>query len=280
MNYQQVLSNAANILKNSSISNPKLDCEVLLSNVLKINREEMLVSLNNKINQEDLFNFNKLIYRRKKNEPVAHIIGYKEFWNNKFKVNSDVLIPRPDTEIIVEEVIKSTQINNSLNILDIGTGTGCLILSILNERSKFYGTGIDISKKAINIAKYNANMQQIKNRVKFINSSIDKFYVGKYDLIISNPPYIKSCDIKKLDKDVSLYEPEIALNGGYDGYSKIREIICKSSVLIKKNGKLFLEIGYNQKSEVIRILNYNKFYINKVVKDLGDKNRCIISTKI
>ena len=122
MNYQQVLSNAANILKNSSISNPKLDCEVLLSNVLKINREEMLVSLNNKINQEDLFNFNKLIYRRKKNEPVAHIIGYKEFWNNKFKVNSDVLIPRPDTEIIVEEVIKSTQIANILCVVSISSG--------------------------------------------------------------------------------------------------------------------------------------------------------------
>ena len=280
MNYQQALTNATNILKRASITNPKLDCEVLLSNVLKINREKILIGLNNKINHKDLLNFNKLIYRRKKNEPVAYIIGYKEFWNNKFKVNPNVLIPRPDTEIIVEEVIKSTQINSSLNILDIGTGTGCLILSILNERSKFYGTGIDISKKAINIAKHNAKMQQIKNRIKFVNSSIDKFSVGKYDLIISNPPYIKSCDIKNLDKDVGIYEPEIALNGGYDGYSKIREIICKSSILIKKNGKLFLEIGYNQKHEVIRILNYNKYYINKVVKDLGNNNRCIISTKI
>ena len=280
MNYEQVLSNATKILKNASIVSSKLDCELLLSNVLKIKRENMLVDLNKEINHQDFINFNKLINRRKKNEPVAYIVGYKEFWNKQYKVNSDVLIPRPDTEILVEEVIKSIQINSSLNILDIGTGTGCVILSVLNERKKCYGIGLDISKKAINIAKHNAKIQQIKNRIKFINSSIDKFHIGKYDLIISNPPYIKTGDIKNLDKGVSFYEPEVALNGGQDGYSKIREVVYKSSVLIKKKGKLFLEIGYNQKNEVIRILNYNKFYINKIVKDLGKNNRCIISTKI
>ena len=280
MNYEQVLTNATKILKNASIVSSKLDCELLLSNVLKIKRENMLVDLNKEINHQDFINFNKLINRRKKNEPVAYIVGYKEFWNKQYKVNSDVLIPRPDTEILVEEVIKSIQINSSLNILDIGTGTGCVLLSVLNERKKCYGIGLDISKKAINIAKHNAKIQQIKNRIKFINSSIDKFYVGKYDLIISNPPYIKTGHIKNLDKGVSFYEPEVALNGGQDGYSKIREVVYKSSVLIKKKGKLFLEIGYNQKNEVIRILNYNKFYINKIVKDLGKNNRCIISTKI
>jgi len=280
MNYEQVLINSSKILKKASIVSSQLDCEVLLSNVLKISRENMLVDLNKKINHRDFINFNKLINRRKKNEPVAYIVGYKEFWNKQYKVNSDVLIPRPDTEILVEEVIKSIQINSSLNILDIGTGTGCVLLSVLNERKKCYGIGLDVSKKAINIAKHNAKIQQMKNRIKFINSSIDKFYVGKYDLIISNPPYIKSGDIKNLDKNVGFYEPEIALNGGYDGYSKFREIVYKSSVLIKKKGKLFLEIGYNQKNEVIRILNCNKFYINKVVKDLGKNNRCIISTKI
>ena len=146
---------------------------------------------------------------------IYFIVGYILFWNKKFKVNSDVLIPRPDTEILVEEVIKFIQINSSFNILDIGTGTGCVLLSVLNERKKCYGIGLDISKKAINIAKHNAKIQQIKNRIKFINSSIDKFYVGKYDLIISNPPYIKSGDIKNLDKDVGFYEPGIALNGGF-----------------------------------------------------------------
>ena len=211
---------------------------------------------------------------------MAYIVGHKEFWNKKFKVNYNVLIPRPDTEILVQEAIKFIKMNSSINILDIGTGTGCVLLSVLNERKNCYGTGIDISKKAINIAKHNAKIQQIKNRIKFINSSIDKFYVGKYDLIISNPPYIKSSDIKYLGKDVGFYEPRIALNGGCDGYSRIKEIINKSSILIKKKGKLFLEIGYNQRNEVVKILNNNSFYINKVVKDLGKKNRCIISTKI
>ena len=280
MNYEQVLANATKILKSASIKSSKLDCEILLSNVLKINREKMLVNLNKKINHQDFINFNKLINRRVKNEPVAYIVGYKEFWNKKFKVNSDVLIPRPDTEILVEEVIKLIKINSSLNILDIGTGTGCVILSVLNERKKCYGIGLDISKKAINIAKHNAKIQQLKNRIKFINSSIDKFCVGKYDLIVSNPPYIKSGDIRNLDRSVSFYEPKTALNGGYDGYSKIREIIYRSSALVKEKGKLFLEIGYNQKSEVVRILNCNKFYVNEVVKDLGKNNRCIISTKI
>ena len=239
MNYEQVLANATKILKSASIKSSKLDCEVLLSNVLKINREKLLVNLNKKINHQDYINFNKLINRRAKNEPVAYIVGYKEFWNKKFKVNSDVLIPRPDTEILVEEVIKLIKINSSLNILDIGTGTGCVILSVLNERKKCYGIGLDISKKAINIAKHNAKIQQLRNRIKFINSSIDKFYVGKYDLIISNPPYIKSGDIRNLVKDVSFYEPEAALNGGYDGYSRIREIIYRSSALIKKKVNCF-----------------------------------------
>ena len=280
MNYDEVLTNATKILKKASIASSKLDCEILLSNVLKINRENLLIDLNKRINNKELIKFNKLINRRKKKEPVAYIVGHKEFWNKKFKVNCNVLIPRPDTEILVEEVIKIIKINSSINILDIGTGTGCVLLSVLHERKKCYGTGIDISKKAINIAKHNAKIQQIKNRIKFINSSIDKFYVGKYDLIISNPPYIKSSDIKYLGKDVGFYEPRIALNGGCDGYSRIKEIINKSSILIKKKGKLFLEIGYNQRNEVVKILNNNSFYINKVVKDLGKKNRCIISTKI
>ena len=279
MNYEQALANATIILKSASIKSSKLDCEILLSNVLKINREKMLVNLNKKINHQDFINFNKLINRRVKNEPVAYIVGYKEFWNKKFKVNSDVLIPRPDTEILVEEVIKFTKINSSLNILDIGTGTGCVLLSVLNERKKCYGTGLDISKKAIIVAKHNAKIQQLENRIRFINSNIDKFCNGKYDIIISNPPYIKTLSIKKLDDDVRLYEPKLALDGGYDGFFQIREVIKKSSILIKKKGKLFLEIGFNQVNETNKLLLDNKFYVNKIVKDLGKKNRCIISTK-
>ena len=280
MNIQSAIIKGANILKDKNINSAKLDSEILLASVIDKDRKYLILNNDQIIKEKNLKHFQKLINKRSFGEPIAYLTNKKHFWNYKFFVTKDTLIPRPDTEILVEEVIKSIQINSSLNILDIGTGTGCVLLSVLNERKKCYGIGLDISKKAINIAKHNAKIQQIKNRIKFINSGIDKFYVGKYDLIISNPPYIKTGDIKNLDKDVSFYEPRIALNGGQDGYSKIREVVYRSYFLIKKKGKLFLEIGYNQKNEVIRILNCNKFYINKVVKDLGKKNRCIISTKI
>ena len=280
MNYQTVLSEATRILKGKLIKNPKLDSEILLSNTLNIEREKLLINLNQEINNEDLKNFNNLIKRRKKKEPIAYIIGYKEFWKKKFKVNNNVLIPRPDTEHIVEEVLKFIPNNLSMNILDIGTGSGCIILSILCERNKCYGVALDISKKALNVAKYNAKIQHIKNRIKFVNSDIDKFKLGTYDVIVSNPPYIKNYEIDYLEEDIKFFEPKIALNGGIDGYSKIKSIINRCTILIKKNGKLFLEVGNDQMNQTTRILNNKGFFINKIVKDLAKNNRCIISTKI
>ena len=280
MNYNTVLNEASKILKVYSIKSPKLDSEIILANVLKLSREQLLLNLNEKISSKDFKFFKKSIKRRKKKEPVAYIIGHKEFWKEKFKVNSNVLIPRPDTEIIVEEVLKTIPLKSSKNILDIGTGSGCIILSILRDRNKCYANALDISIKALKVAKHNAKIQQLENRIRFINSNIDKFCNGKYDIIISNPPYIKSLSIKKLDDDVRLYEPKLALDGGNDGFFQIREVIKKSSILIKKKGKLFLEIGFNQVNETNKLLLNNKFYVNKIVKDLGKKNRCIISTKI
>ena len=280
MNYQTVLLEAEKKLKKKFIKSSKLDSEILLSRVLKIQREKMLVNLSNKISKKKLSHFNKFIDRRKKNEPIAYIVGHKEFWKSKFKVNNDVLIPRPDTEHLVEEAIKFIPKYRSINILDIGTGSGCIILSILKERKKCYGVALDISKKALNIAKSNAKIQQIENRIKFVNSDIDKFSLGKYDLILSNPPYIRNFDIKYLDKDISFYEPKIALEGGFDGYSIIKTVIEKSEMLIKRKGKIFLEVGSKQASKVSRFLNEKGFYINKIVKDLSKNNRCIISTKI
>ncbi len=280
MNYQTLLFKSAKILGNQLIENPKLDCEILLSNVLKIEREKLLINLIEEINEKDLNNFNNLIDRRKKKEPIAYIIGYKEFWKKKFKVNINVLIPRPDTEHLVEEVLKFIPNSSSLNILDIGTGSGCIILSILCERNKCYGVALDISKKALNVAKYNAKMQQIKNRIKFVHSDIDKFNLGTYDIIISNPPYIKNYNINCLDEDIRLFEPKIALNGGIDGYSKIKTIINRSGILIKKKGRLFLEVGNDQMNQTTRLLKNRGFFINKIVKDLAKNNRCIISTKI
>ncbi len=279
MNYYRVLLEAEKNLKSIFIKNPRLDSEILLSRSLKISRENILVNLNRKISKKNFNYFKKLIERRKKNEPIAYIVGYKEFWKRKFKVNNDVLIPRPDTELMVEESLRLIPKNCSLNILDIGTGSGCIILSILKERKKCYGVALDISKKALNVAKFNAKMQQIKNRIKFVNSDIDKFNSGKYDVILSNPPYIKNSDIKYLDKDICFFEPKVALKGGFDGYSTIRTVIDKSKILMKKKGKLFLEIGNNQAKYVLQLLKTKGFYINKIVKNLSKNNRCIVSTK-
>jgi len=175
------------------------------------------------LNTDQLTNFKNLIERRKKGEPIAYLINKKEFWNNEFFVNKDVLIPRPDTELIIEEVLKIYSKNMQLQVLDIGTGSGCILLSILKERSNFYGTGIDISKKSINVSKFNAKQLNLNNRVKFFHSSIDNFKIGKYDLIVSNPPYIELLSLKYLEKGVVNFEPKLALSGGFDGFSKIKK---------------------------------------------------------
>ena len=280
MNIENILIEGTNTLKQSGVSNPQLDCEILLSN--SINKDKKYIILNPKqiLNDGQLSDFMSLIEKRKKGEPIAYLINKKEFWNNEFFVNKDVLIPRPDTELIVEEVLKIYSKNTHLQVLDIGTGSGCILLSILKERKYFYGTGIDISKKSINVSKFNAKKLNLENRVKFFHSSVDNFTIGKYDLVVSNPPYIELVSLKYLEKDIINFEPKLALSGGFDGFSKIRKVINKANCLIKKNGKFILEIGFNQKNKVKEILKQEGFYINKAVRDYGNNDRCIISTKI
>ena len=280
MNIENILNEGTNILKQSKIPNPQLDSEILLSDSIKRDKKYIILNPKEFISSVKIEIFKNLIERRKKGEPVAYLIGKKEFWKNKFLVNKDVLIPRPDTELIIEQVIKIYSKSSQLQVLDIGTGSGCILLSILKERPNFYGTGIDISKKSINVSKLNAKQLNLKNRVKFFHSSVDNFKIGKYDLIVSNPPYIELSNLKYLEKDIINFEPKLALSGGFDGFLKIRKVIKKARTLIKKNGKFILEIGFNQKNKVKKILKQESFYINKTIKDYGNNDRCIISTKI
>ena len=279
MNIENSLNEGIDILQKNKIANPQLDSEILLSN--SINRDKKHIILNPKeiLSLEQLGKFKSLIERRKKGEPIAYLINKKEFWKDEFFVNKDVLIPRPDSELIIEQVLKIYSKDVQLQILDIGTGSGCILLSILKERSNFYGTGIDISKKSINVSKFNAKQLNLTNRVKFFHSSVDNFNNGKYDMIVSNPPYIEQLSLKYLENDVVNFEPKLALSGGFDGFSKIRKVINKASILIKKNGKFILEIGFNQKNKVLKILKEEGFYVNKAIKDYGNNDRCIISTK-
>ncbi|MDC6475996.1 peptide chain release factor N(5)-glutamine methyltransferase [Candidatus Pelagibacter sp.] len=280
MNIENILNEGINILQKNKITSPQLDSEILLSNSIKRDKKHIILNPKEVLNSEQLGKFKSLIERRKKGEPIAYLINKKEFWKDEFFVNKDVLIPRPDSEIIIEQVLKIYSKDDHLQVLDIGTGSGCILLSILKERSNFYGTGIDISKKSINVSKFNTKQLNLTNRVKFFHSSVDNFNNGKYDMIVSNPPYIEQLSLKYLEKDVVNFEPKLALSGGFDGFSKIRKVINKASILIKKKGKFILEIGFNQKNKVIKILKEEGFYVNKVIKDYGNNDRCIISTKI
>ena len=247
-----------------------------------LNKDRNYIILNSlqTISDNDLNVYTKLIYKRSFRKPVAQLTNKKFFWNSEFYIDNDILIPRPETELIVENAINITRQKNKLHILDIGIGSGCILISILKDRKNFYGTGIDISNKCLNVSKINALNQNVFNRLKLFKSNVDKFLIGKYDLIVSNPPYINKRDLKYLEKDVGTYEPRLALDGGLDGLSEIRKVVKKSSELIKTKGKFILEIGCDQKNKIIKILKKEGFYINRIQKDLANNDRCIVCTKL
>ena len=280
MRIQTAISKACIELKKNNIKSPLLDSEILMSKAINKSREFIILNLDQEIKKNNHVYFKRLINERSEGKPIAYLTGKKFFWKYEFNINENVLIPRPDTELIIEQVLKIYKNKSSINFLDIGVGSGCIILTILKEKKKFSGIGIDLSQECLKVCKINANNLGVSNRVKLFKSDVDNFTFGKYDLIISNPPYIKKLDLKYLDKDVINFEPKLALNGGLEGLSEIRKVISRSSELIKKKGKLILEIAFDQKQEVKRLLRDKKFYINEVVKDLAKNDRCIISTKI
>ena len=280
MNINLAIIQGASVLKDNLINNPYLDSEILMAKALDKDRKYILINSNRYVDSKDLNSFKELIKKRSLGEPIAYLTNKKFFWDTEFAVSHDTLIPRPDTELIVEKVLELTAQKKIINILEIGIGSGCVLLSILKERKDFYGVGIDISKNCLNISKLNAIKLKVSSKLKLYKSNVDKFSLGKYDLIVSNPPYIKSSDLKYLEKDVVKFEPELALNGGQDGLSEIRKVIKKSSELIKKNGKFVLEIGFDQKNIVINLLKKEGFYINSINKDLAKNDRCIVCTKI
>ena len=280
MNIQNLLKEASYLLKKKNIISANLDSEILLSHIIKKDRKYIFLNLKEELDDKCIRQFKTLIKERSSRKPVSYLVGKKNFWKYEFNVSKDVLIPRPDTELIVDQVLKFTKFKSKQKILDIGVGSGCILLSILCENLDFRGIGIDISKKSIDLCKTNVIKFGLENRVKLFKSNIDNFEYGKYDLIISNPPYIKNKDLKYLEKDVIGFEPKLALNGGFDGVSVVKKVISKSSKLIKKNGKLFLEIAFDQRKVVEKILKKNGFYINRVLRDFAKNERCIISTKL
>ncbi len=278
MDIQSALEKGQLILIDNNIISAKLDSEILMSQAIRKNKKFIILNLHKEIKKRELDYFENLIQERAKRKPIAQIIKKKDFWKYEFIVNSNVLIPRPDTEILIEQALELVKNKDRLQILDIGIGSGCILMSILKEKKNFIGTGIDISKKSLQISKVNGQKLRINNRLRLFKSNIDNFNTGKYDLIVSNPPYIKNSNLKCLEKDIS-FEPKQALDGGLDGLSEIKKVINKSSELIKRSGHFIIEIGFDQKNKVKKILRDKGFYIKKTVKDLSNHDRCIVSIK-
>jgi len=266
----------SNLLKENKIPSHILDSEILLSKTLGKSREEILINLEKKITKKNISIFKTYLQRRSKNEPIAYILEEKEFWSKKFKVSKDTLIPRPETELLIDKLLKIYR-GKKISILDIGTGSGCIIISLLSSLTKSIGIGVDISKNAISVAKNNAFKYKLSNKVKFFNKTIDDVFGKKFDLIVSNPPYIKRKDIKNLSDDIKRYEPRMALDGGNDGLDLIKKVIYKSKNILKIKGLLALEIGNEQIKKVSKILIDNNFRVKHVIKDYKNNVRCVFA---
>ena len=280
MTPNKLIQKGSNFLKLNNVKSYMIDSELILSSVSGKLRENFLVNLDFKLNPIQIKMFNNLINRRALGkEPVAYLLNTKEFWSIKLNVDKDVLIPRPETEILVERLVKHYK-NKQPYILDIGTGSGCIIISLLQELKKSKGIAIDISNKALNIAKKNSKNNNTFNRIKFINSSICQFNNFKFDLIVSNPPYIARHQLKNLSEDIKNFEPKIALDGGNDGLDVIKKVIYKSKAILKTNGLLAIEIGNKQYKQVSQLLKIENFREKHLIKDYQDNIRCIISTFI
>ena len=273
----ELLKHGSKTLKQKNIHTHLLDSELFLSNLLNTSREKILTLNDQKVSEEIIFNFNELIKKRSKKEPVAYLFKEKEFWSKKFIVDNSTLIPRPETEMLVERIIKYFK-NKKIHILDVGTGSGCILLTLLDQMKKSKGIGIDISSKAIDIASKNSKKFKLTNKSKFFSRSLNQIFGYKFDLIVSNPPYICTHQIKNLSDDVKYFEPRIALDGGKDGLDVIKKVIYKSRTILKQKGMLALEIGHGQYKKISQILKLEGFKDRFLIKDYQSNIRCILTT--
>ncbi len=264
-------------LGDCGINTYSLDAELLLCEVLSCSREYFIGYSDRVLNMQEITKFNEFLERRIKREPISHILGRREFWGMNFKVTPDTLAPRPDSETLIESVLELfPDKNKQLQVLDLGTGTGCLLLSILQEFKNAEGVGIDASAGAISVAKENSVNLGLAKRANFILKSWHEGVAGQYDLIISNPPYIKDSDIDSLELEVADYEPHSALFGGDDGLACYRELAPVIKSLLKPDGFAVLEFGIGQHDLVREIMAKSHLDFVSYKKDLAGIIRCIV----
>jgi len=274
MKTYELINFGSKFLKDNRILSNRIDSEIILSHIMGIPRERLLIDEKD-IQENKIRKFKSLILRRSQNEPIAYITKNKEFRSTNFFVNKNSLIPRPETELLIDPIAKIFK-NKNLFFLDAGIGTGCITFAILNELKHSRGIGIDVSNETLSNAKI--NLKKFKNRVKLLKKSIDEVINIRFDLIVSNPPYVRKREINRLSWDIKKFEPRIALDGGNDGLDVIKKVIYKSRYILKSNGILALEIGTGQYLSVMKLLKASNFRKKILIKDYRDNVRCIFST--
>ena len=274
MKTYELINFGSKFLKDNRILSNRIDSEIILSHIMGIPRERLLIDEKD-IQENKIRKFKSLILRRSQNEPIAYITKNKEFRSTNFFVNKNSLIPRPETELLIDPISKIFK-NKNLFFLDAGIGTGCITFAILNELKHSRGIGIDVSNETLFNAKI--NLKKFKNRVKLLKKSIDEVRNIRFDLIVSNPPYVRKREINRLSWDIKKFEPRIALDGGNDGLDVIKKVIYKSRYILKSNGILALEIGTGQYLSVMKLLKASNFRKKILIKDYRDNVRCIFST--
>lgn len=278
MTIQEAMEKANIQLKTKNIDSPKLKARLLMQYVLKQNTQYLMVHDDNKLTQEQKEKYFKAIEKLNKGIPLQHITHQQEFMKMNFYVNENVLIPRPDTEILVEEVIKIAKKMNAKKILDLCTGSGAIAISLAKYIENSQITATDISQEALVIAEKNAENNNVEKQIAFLLSDLFKELPReKYDMIVTNPPYIKKEIVKTLTKEVQ-NEPLIALDGGWDGLDFYRKIIHQADDFLKFGGYLCLEIGYDQKENVMNLIDKEEKYRNTYSKqDLYGKDRVVVT---
>ena len=265
----------------AKVQKPHLEARILLALAADIDQIRIFSHPEDQVDFSVVKHSYEMVSRRKNGEPIAYITGIEEFWSLEFNITRDTLIPRPDSELVIETILNNIpSYRNQFSILDLGTGSGCLLLSLLSELPNARGLGIDISSGACKIAKKNAKKLGLERRAKFKQGDWLTGIQNQFDIIISNPPYIADPEIKLLDKSVQYFEPHIAISGGPDGLAAFRKIAKESQSRLKLGGILAVEIGINQAKNIINIFNNNGFKIKEINRDLSKIERCILATLV